>query len=558
MHRMLSIPLTLVLFLVLSSTTSAFDYESLRSTNTFSLYDFDVYDDVIDLGSLSKVKGHYLFTNLHNSAGVDNFQLGYAGNPFRIGTLSILFNTTTSDYRNNSSQTTTTFTNVYDDSGNPITVDKTVTQTSDYTALGDDLSDYRIAYGIGLRELSLGLAYERHTSKTIEESGSTTLTDSTNLLNGVLISSTESSTEEKWRDNTRTNAILLGSEYENGPVILELDGLLSWGETDRDILDYTEVYNESQASGYYYNSLRKRLGLDGGGQDPEENTEFTGYGIDLTLTYMLTDRFRMKGYAGFYSESSDLNNKTYSNTFTSVEKIPLGNNGVYDTIETRAESYLERFSGKVDEDQYYRLGFKGYYDFSTNVGFAFGLFYEPHKTETDTPYTVSTNNIIRYDSNGDGDLNDYDPLNNINDYIRTQTGTYSMRYKKTIEEDAISIPVAVEFKTTDRLTIRAGAQYKLVRSKTEESRRYVSGSQQITTTTTYASGEVEVTQNDYQIPPDTKSSNSYTASSTEYRLGLGYMVSENLDFSLMAGVQDREGVLGASGWDIYSQITLSF
>ncbi|MBI4847613.1 MAG: hypothetical protein HY808_03430 [Nitrospirae bacterium] len=557
-----------LLFAVLAfgfaANAMAFDFQSLRSENSFNLFDYDVYDNVIDLGDLSKVQGNYLFTNLHNSSGEDNFQLGYAGNPFQVGTLAVLFNTTEYKNKNNNADTYTSFNNNFDDPGNPVTVDKTVTQNSNFSESNSDAMDVRISYGIGLEPVRLGIAYDRHTSDWENKSGNTSIQTRTNLLNNTAISLTEDTNSSKTKWKNKTNVISAGSEFNAGPVIVELDADYSFGKTDSNVRSSVDTYNETQVtSGYSLSQSTVTNGIDSGFHNTEDfnpmgNTDFKSYGVHLAATHNVTSRFSVKGYADYNNETSDLENDTYTTHYTENETTPL-DNGPFTTIWTQNNILNESYRGTVDETKSYRLGVKGYYNFDENVAFAFGLFWQPSETESDVPMTVNfDNNIATFDSNGDGDLADYDPVNNINDYTETSTGAYRMKYKRDYEGTVISIPVAVEFKATEKLTFRAGAQHQIMRTRTEESIRFVSGSDQTTTTTTYASGDVVTSQDGFDIPDDTKESDSYTDSETDYRLGLGYKVSQNLDFNLMMGFTDRDKEAVNDDWDIFAQITLNF
>ena len=128
-------------------------------------------------------------------------------------------------------------------------------------------------------------------------------------------------------------------------------------------------------------------------------------------------------------------------------------------------------------------------------------------------------------------------------------------------------PVAVQFKITDKLTARAGSIFTRTKTKYEESSSSVTRvSEQYSVTngagvTTYGP-EVQTisgTNSAYDYDAN-RSTAAYgydtTRDSTEYRLGLGYQVSEHLAFDLM--FSDDSNGRGADTEVIYFSGTLAF
>jgi len=242
-----------------------------------------------------------------------------------------------------------------------------------------------------------------------------------------------------------------------------------------------------------------------------------------------------------------------------------------DEIETWTsdERYDDRYSGDWDAD-FWKVEPRVYLTYGP-VEFSLGVGYEQHEYDSDYRQFSTRTSSFSYD-NGD-DVDD-----DTNDWTAEASRDGYEDVDEEWETTAWTFPVATRFKVTDKLTFRAGARYtrqKLEWDRTVSDFNDTDEFYELTLgdgTVVEAGPEYEVDSDGvisaYDRDTYEERDNDETEDTidiTEYRLGLGYQVTENLTFDLMfketKSDSDTGNPYGRGGVDVrtvWASVVLAF
>jgi hypothetical protein len=199
----------------------------------------------------------------------------------------------------------------------------------------------------------------------------------------------------------------------------------------------------------------------------------------------------------------------------------------FGTMETwkGSQHISNSFSGDSDANGY-AIAPRVYLTYG-RVEFALGLQYSHFRDE------------VTGSQRGDGTLSwSYEGQDAIGDW--TYTGTFASHGERSFEftTTVVSLPVATRFKVTDRLELRAGAQYVRTDRKTKSRNSSRVDEQYVIRD---RNGHV-IRQGPGTQGSDASESWEETDGTTYYRLGAGYQATENLQFDLLFSQSQGGGV----------------
>jgi hypothetical protein len=345
--------------------------------------------------------------------------------------------------------------------------------------------------------------------------------------------------------------IQVTATYED--VDRDMDGTLTYvrneemrqeGEIAGDEGEFTGNPNswDSYADGYLrqrtmtstWNGTFDFCGLD--------NRDGDIWGLEVRPTYHVNDIVALDLELGFEDGDGDLDGDyTQRVTYVGTERAAAG----ADTeTEMAEEFYDDTFSGDWDVT-HWRVEPRVYLTYGP-VEFSLGVGYSYSKEEEDWRHWERATASFSYDD-GDEEADDTDDWTAEAEVTSYWDGDYEC------ETTSWSFPVATRFKVTDKLTFRAGARF--TRMQVEEETKYSDvNSTDESYELTLGDGTVVDAGPEYQEDADniisaydydtstSRSSYDYdtTVDITEYRLGLGYQVTENLTFDLMFKETDSD------------------
>lgn len=211
-------------------------------------------------------------------------------------------------------------------------------------------------------------------------------------------------------------------------------------------------------------------------------------------------------------------NKTFSDRYDSEIQEPLAGNN---SITTYDYDNLVEQSGDTKHGNF-RIAHKTVVDFSENFTFAAGVNFNYISNKTDWEADFSTDSTVAF-VNGDSVSDD-------NDFIYTQTSSWSGNLINNAKITTITLPVAMEYKMK-RWTFRFGAQHTINRTTTDLSRK-VTSSSPTTTTITYGDSTVVTTISDDDFV-SWGNATERQQSHTDFVYGLGFKANNNLNIELL-------------------------
>jgi hypothetical protein len=297
-----------------------------------------------------------------------------------------------------------------------------------------------------------------------------------------------------------------------------------------------------------------------------DNRDGDIWGLKVRPTYHVNDIVALDLELGYEDGNGDLSGDytqrvTYQRTLRTAA-------GAATSIETADEFYDNTFSGDWDRT-HWSVEPRVYLTYGA-VEFSLGVGYSYLKEEENYRQWETATSTFSYDNGVDVD-------DDTNDWTATAGRTSYYDYDGEYKTTSWSFPVATRFKVTDKLTLRAGARFTRMNfddkykysdvNYTDESFEATNGAgDKIAGPEYQVDADGNVTPYDYDTSTS-RSSSKYddTVDISEYRLGLGYQVTENLTFDLMfketasdGDTGDPHGRGGVDARTVWGSVVLAF
>jgi hypothetical protein len=404
---------------------------------------------------------------------------------------------------------------------------KNVLSTSRYEF--DKLANREITAVVGLSP-NLGVAYQfANNANRVDATYNTNFAISTGSstknydLSGNLLNETAALYGIGFNDNTDcTHRVIAGLGFgENAQLLLGLSYEI--GGQDRYAIQTNYTYypganieypSYAVAESFRYNKIHNF------GFNPQGKLFLANDGVtELAIILGLDVGMQMRGLGGLYEQTiNETTTKTPNGAFVETTSVNVENDSYYSSyfgmpISLNVNPYLlrklsDRISVGIGADLTTSYSFLSYRSLGTNV--------------TTTTY-----------DNGEGISND---PNNYTEVAKSFNDVFD--YSSNVLSLNLYVPIALQAKLTDAITLRIGTRLGLDYSNEVEQSIFVDKTPDVTTTT-YGDGTVDT---DYGTPTtgatdSSREVNTTYTTSTEYFAGVGFNITEDLTLDVMLATE---------------------
>lgn len=562
--------------LCMASVAVAFDGASLTSQTTMEMYDdVDPYDHSLDTALLYNIERWRLYTNASAYEDGNSYLLGTSGK-LGPGSLSLFFETTTSEDLETDYDTSlfqmevedplaVLYTNPYDG------VFDYISQGADHAVDNSDSDEdeYYVSYGMDIVPgvFSLGLAINPSSEESSWDESETTTGSTTDYTAGVpghLIYDTNVTYDgSTWYGESESDELVIpvGAHWRPTPdfalrayvAYMDEEDDSKYGSSSLDTTTIDQVGAGAFADGYQYREN------DNDTYTYKSQDDLDGWGIELIPTFRINPNLMIRCDLGYSNKDGD-SDSSYREYDTYIQSTKAS---ASEPTIIATDTEYERtgaLSGDAEETSY-KISPRLYFTYGA-AQFSLGVTYEKEEDQNDGSSVAGGQSSLISRS--------YDAVTGaLTEWTEAITENNSSTYKYETDEESWAFPIGTLVKLNDKWTFRAGAAF--VRTETTDKGRNTSVSGSQTVTTTYdAAGNVvsQAAADGYVIdaagtfvpydPSTSTTTSSYkystTVDRTYYRLGLGYLMTENVNLDLM--------FLGETGdvdtTALYASITYAF